>query len=281
MTTFTKTFARNAPIRPALGLFVTIILLFPVYWIFATSLKSNAELASSTPSLFPLHPDWQTYVTYVFKDPDIAHYLLNSLQIATGTMVLSLALGVPMAYALARQPIKGKRMILLFLLVMQMFPSIMLATPLFVFFVKLHMINSLLGVALATTTRTLPFCILVLRPFFLALPQELEDAAAVDGAGPWQAFLRIILPLARSGVITVAALTFLLGWSEFLFSLTLLNDEAKRPLTLGLYKFITNYGTNWNALMAISVVAAVPVLLVFIFAQRYITSGLAVGAVNE
>ncbi len=276
-----KTYTTTTAMRTALGLFVTTILLFPVYWIFATSLKGDAELARTIPSLFPLHPDWQTYVTYVFKNPDIAHYLWNSLQIGVGTMVLSLVLGVPMAYGLARQPIKGKRLILMFLLVMQMFPSIMLATPLFVFFSNLHMINNLAAVILATTTRTLPFGVLVLRPFFLALPNSLEDAAAVDGANPWIAFVRVILPLARSGVITVAALIFLLGWSEFLFSLTLLSDESKRPLTLGLYKFITNYGTNWNGLMAVAVVAAVPVLLVFIFAQRYITSGLAFGAVNE
>src|SRR6185437_7197588 len=145
--------------------------------------------------------------------------------------------------ALARLPIKGKRGILLFLLVMQMFPSIMLATPLFIFFVHLHLINNLLAVILATTTRTLPFGVLVLRPFFLTLPPQLEEAAAVDGANLWVAFVRIILPPARAGVVTVGALTFLLGWSEFLFSLILLTDDSKRPLTLGLYKYITNYGT--------------------------------------
>jgi multiple sugar transport system permease protein len=267
--------------RTAVGFFALLVMLFPVYWIFATSLKSNAELAQTVPTLFPLHPDWQVYQTYVFQDPDIAHYLWNSLQIGTGTMVLSLLLGVPLAYALARLPIKGKRGILLFLLVMQMFPSIMLATPLFIFFVRLHLINNLLAVILATTTRTLPFGVLVLRPLFLTLPPQLEEAAALDGASLWVAFVRIMVPVARAGVVTVGVLTFLLGWSEFLFSLTLLTDESKRPLTLGLYKFITNYGTNWNGLMAVAVVAAVPVLLVFIFAQRYITSGLTVGSVNE
>jgi multiple sugar transport system permease protein len=272
---------QTTAVKTAGALFITAIMMFPVYWIFVTSLKSDAELARTVPTFFPLRPNWQTYVTYVFQDKDIPHYLWNSLQIGLGTMLLSLVLGVPMAYALARLRIRGKRPILFFLLVMQMFPSIMLATPLFIFFVKLHMINNLGAVILATTTRTLPFGVLVLRPFFLSLPPALEDAAAVDGAGPWLAFFRVILPLARAGVITVAALTFLLGWSEFLFSLTILSDESKRPLTLGLYKFISNYGTNWNGLMAVSVVAAIPVILVFIFAQRYITSGLSVGSVNE
>ncbi|HEU5378572.1 MAG TPA: carbohydrate ABC transporter permease [Ktedonobacteraceae bacterium] len=276
-----KTQQRHAMTRMAVSFFVLLVMLFPVYWIFATSLKSNAELAQTIPTLFPIHPDWQVYQTYVFHDPDLVHYLWNSLQIGTGTLALSMLLGVPLAYALARLPIKGKRGILLFLLVMQMFPSIMLATPLFIFFVHLHLINNLLAVILATTTRTLPFGVLVLRPFFLTLPPQLEEAAAVDGANLWVAFVRIILPPARAGVVTVGALTFLLGWSEFLFSLILLTDDSKRPLTLGLYKYITNYGTNWNGLMAVAVVAAVPVLLVFIFAQRYITSGLTAGSVNE
>jgi multiple sugar transport system permease protein len=143
------------------------------------------------------------------------------------------------------------------------------------------LMNSLLAVILAVTTRTLPFAVLVLRPFFLSLPRDLEDAAFIDGCGLWSAFYRIILPLSRPGLLTVATLTFLMGWSDFLFPLAFISDDTKRPLTLGLYKFISEYGTRWNDLMAVSTVAALPIILVFIFAQRYVTSGLVTGAVKD
>jgi multiple sugar transport system permease protein len=229
----------------------------------------------------PLHPDWSPYVDNLFKNQDILRYMGNSLQIGLGTMLLGLLLGVPAAYGLSRLDIRGKGAFLLLLLLVQMFPGIMLALPLFVMFTHLNLVNSLWGVVLATTTRTLPFVTLVIRPYFLGLPRELEDAAAIDGCTRWSAFYRIILPLSRPGLLTVAALTFLMGWSEFLYPLALINDDTKRPLTLGINKFISEYGVRWNDLMAVAVVAAVPVILVFIFAQRYITSGLAVGAVKE
>jgi multiple sugar transport system permease protein len=265
----------------ALGLFCTAIMLFPIYWIIVSSLKNTTELFRSSPTLFPQQLDFSPYVNNFVQNQDVLYYMGNSLQIALGTMVLSLVLAAPIAYALARLPIRGKNVFLLAFLIVQMFPGIMLALPLFVMFTQIGLINSLLAVALAVTTRTLPFAVLILRPFFLSLPRDLEDAALIDGCTIWSAFYRIILPLSRPGMVTVAALTFLMGWSDFLFPLTLISDDSKRPLTLGLYKFISEYGSRWNDLMAVAVVAAIPIILVFIFAQRYITSGLVAGAVKE
>lgn len=269
------------PLLTALGIFCTAILIFPLYWVIVSSLKNTVELFRTPPTLFPLQIDWTPYIANFVQNQDMGHYIANSVQIALGTMVLSLVLAAPIAYALARLPIRGKNSFLIALLVVQMFPSIMLALPLFVMFSQWGMINSLPAVILAVTTRTLPFAALILRPFFLSLPRELEDAAAIDGCTLWGTFYRIILPLSRPGMLTVAVLTFLMGWSDFLFPLSLISDDTKRPLTLGLYKFIGEYGTRWNDLMAVSVVSALPVILVFIFAQRYITSGLVVGAVKE
>ena len=265
----------------AVAVLCTLILIFPLYWVIVSSLKSTTEIFSTPPTLFPQQIDWTPYIANFVQNQDMAHYLGNSLQIALGTMLLSLVLAAPIAYGLARLPVRGKNVFLLSLLVVQMFPSIMLALPLFVMFSRLGLINSLPAVVLAVTTRTLPFAALILRPFFLSLPRELEDAAAIDGCTLWGSFYRIILPLSRPGLVTVAVLTFLMGWSDFLFPLSLINDDSKRPLTLGLYKFISQYGTRWNDLMAVSVVSALPVILVFIFAQRYITSGLVAGAVKE
>lgn len=265
----------------ALGLFATTLMLFPLYWVVVSSLKNTVELFRTPPTLFPQQIDWSPYIINFVQSQDIWRYMGNSAQIAVGTMLLSLVLAAPMAYGLARLPIQGKNVFLLGLLVVQMFPGIMLAVPLFVIFTHLGLMNTLPAVVLAVTTRTLPFAVLVLRPYFLTLPRDLEDAAFIDGCTLWGAFYRIILPLSRPGVLTVAALTFLMGWSDFLFPLALISDDSKRPLTLGIYKFIGEYGVRWNDLMAVSVVAAIPIILVFIFAQRYITSGLVAGAVKD
>ncbi len=265
----------------ALGLFCTAIMIFPLYWVFVSSLKNTTELFRSPPTLFPLQIDWSPYVANFVQNQDMLHYMGNSLQIALGTMLLSLFLAAPIAYALARLPIRGKNVFLLAFLIVQMFPSIMLALPLFVMFTQIGLINSIPAVILAVTTRTLPFAVLIMRPFFLSLPRDLEDAALIDGCTIWGAFYRIILPLSRPGMVTVAALTFLMGWSDLLFPLALISDDTKRPLTLGLLKFISEYGSRWNDLMSVAVVAALPIILVFIFSQRYITSGLVAGAVKE
>ena len=256
-------------------------MLFPLYWVIVSSLKNTVELFRSPPTLFPQQIDWSPYIANFVQNQDMLHYMGNSLQIALGTMLLSLILGTPIAYGLARLPVRGKNVFLLLFLVVQMFPSIMLALPLFVMFTRMGLMNTLLAVVFAITTRTLPFAVLVLRPFFLSLPRDLEDAAFIDGCGLWGSFYRIILPLARPGLLTVAILTFLIGWSDFLFPLALISDDTRRPLTLGLYKFISEYGTRWNDLMAVSTVAALPIILVFIFAQRYVTSGLVAGATKE
>ncbi|MBV9230984.1 MAG: carbohydrate ABC transporter permease [Chloroflexi bacterium] len=265
----------------ALGLFCMAIMIFPLYWVVVSSLKNTVELFRSPPTLFPLQIDWSPYIANFVQNQDMLHYMGNSLQISLGTMLLSLVLATPIAYGLARLPVRGKNVFLISFLVVQMFPGIMLALPLFVMFTRIGLVNSLLAVILAVTTRTLPFAALVLRPYFLTLPRDLEDAALIDGCGLWGAFYRIILPLSRPGLLTVAALTFLMGWSDFLFPLALISDDTRRPLTLGLYKFISEYGSNWNDLMAVSTVAAIPIILVFIFAQRYITSGLVAGAVKD
>jgi multiple sugar transport system permease protein len=265
----------------ALGLFCTAIMIFPLYWVVISSLKNTTELFRSPPTLFPMQIDWSPYIANFVQNQDMLHYMGNSLQIALGTMLLSLFLAAPIAYALARLPIRGKNFFLLAFLIVQMFPSIMLALPLFVMFTQIGLINSIPAVILAVTTRTLPFAALILRPFFLSLPRDLEDAALIDGCTIWGAFYRVILPLSQPGIVTVAVLTFLMGWSDFLFPLSLISDDTKRPLTLGLYKFISEYGSRWNDLMSVAVVAAIPIILVFIFAQRYITSGLVAGAVKE
>ncbi|HLZ61089.1 MAG TPA: carbohydrate ABC transporter permease [Ktedonosporobacter sp.] len=261
-----------------LGLLATSLMFFPIYWLVVTSLKPTSELFRRPPTFLPLHIDWTAYIVNVVQSPDLFRYIWNSAQLGLGTVLLSVGLGAPAAYALARLPLPGKNIFVLGVLMLQMFPGIMLAVPLYVMFSRLGLVNSLFAVSLAITTRTLPFAILMLRPFFLDLPQDLEEAAALDGCSSWGTFFKIFMPLSLPGLATVAAFNFLSGWSDFLFSLTLLTDDTKRPISMGLYRFISQYGVQWNDLMAVSVVAAIPAVAVFFFAQRYLIAGLTVGA---
>ncbi|MCZ8516943.1 carbohydrate ABC transporter permease [Paenibacillus filicis] len=263
------------------GWVLTLVFLFPVYWMIATSLKPMGELFVIPPHLFPHEPTFSSYVDNFLKNRAMLGYIGNSFIIATGTMALTLLLATPAAYGLARLPMRGKAAILILLLATQMLPSIMLAMPLFIAFSKVQLINSFTALIVANTTHSLPFAILVLRPYFLSVPGGLEEAAMIDGCGKFSAFRRIILPLVKPGLLTVGAFCFLWGWGDFLFALTLTSNEAIRPLTMGLYKFIGEYGTQWNHLMAVATIAAVPIILIFITMQKYIVGGITSGAMKD
>lgn len=255
--------------------------LFPFLWMVSGSFMPLTEMYSSTPHLFPQEITFQAYIDNFVKSQQMLKHLGNSFIIALGTMVLALALAIPTSYGLARLQIKGKSLIMILLLASQMFPSIMLAIPYFIVFSKIGLVNSYVALMIANTTNALPFAVLVLRPYFLTIPGNLEEAALIDGCNKFSAFARIILPLARTGILTVGTFSFLYGWGDFLFALTLTNKDAIRPLTLGLYKFISQYGQDWNGLMAVATIASLPIMFVFIFLQRYIVSGIASGSVKE
>jgi multiple sugar transport system permease protein len=170
---------------------------------------------------------------------------------------------------------------MLLLLLVQLLPGIAVATPLFVLFRQIGLLNSLAGIALADATITVPFAILILRPFFLRIPRELEMAALVDGCRPMGAFLRVVLPVSRPGIVTVAALSFLLAWGEFLFALSLTTSESVQPLTVALATFSASTGTPWSQVMAVATVVAIPIVLLFIAIQRYIVGGLTLGGIKE
>lgn len=258
----------------------TALFLFPIYWMFVTSIRPRNELFATPPSLFPTSPTFHAYRENFLENTQIFGYIGNSFIIAIGTLLLTLCLAAPFAYALARTTIKGKGIFLIFLLTTQMLPNIMLAMPLFILFSQIGLTNSFVSLIVANTTYALPFAILVLRPYFLSIPSGLEEAAAIDGCGKLKTFWSIILPLVRPGLLTVGAFSFLFGWGDLLFALVLTTDESIRPLTLGLYNFIGEYGTNWNSLMAVAMIATVPIIIIFITLQKYIVGGLTSGSVK-
>ena len=263
------------------GILIVIVFLFPVFWMVSTSLKSPAAIFATPPTLIPTPLVLDAYRDAVAGDPAVVRAIGTSLVISVGTMLLTLVLAAPAAYGLARLRLPGGALVLLLLLITQLLPSIVIAGPLFVLFTRLHLVNSYQALILADTTLTLPFAVIVLRPFFLSVPRDLEAAALVDGATRWGSFLRITLPLVRAGLVTVAAFSFLFAWGEFVFALSLTTSEDVQPVTVALNRLIGQYGTQWNSLMAISTTVALPIIAVFAGLQRFIVGGLTTGATRE
>jgi multiple sugar transport system permease protein len=255
--------------------------LFPVYWMVATSLKPQRDVFAIPPKIVPWPPTFASYEKAVIGNDLVAHSLLNSAIIGIGTTLVTLVLAVPAAYGLARLKLRFTVAFALFLLISQMLPSINLALPLFVLFSKAGLVNSYQGLIIANATVTVPFAIIVLRPFFLTVPGEVIEASRVDGSTRFGAFLRIALPLSTPGLITVSALSFLMAWGDFVFGLTLATKEEMQPITVTLSQIITEFGTRWNELMAVSTVVALPIVLFFVFLQRYIVGGLTSGSLKE
>jgi multiple sugar transport system permease protein len=267
--------------RMLIAILFVLVYLFPVYWMVATSLKTSAAIFATPPQVVPSPLVFSAYSAAVINNPATIRAIFNSTIISLGTMVLTLVLAAPAAYALARLRLRGGTLITLLLLITQLLPAIVIATPLFVLFSRIKLLNSYPALILANTTFTLPFAVIVLRPFFLTVPAELEAAAKIDGCTQWTAFWRVILPLVQPGLVTVAAFAFLMAWGEFLFALALNTNENVQPVTVALNKFIGQYGTQWEKLMAVATAIALPIIAIFASLQRYIISGLVAGSVKE
>ena len=265
------------------------IILFPVYAIIVGSFESTETLFSGTFYWLPHAATLDNYRTVLggasaatqeTVSGSQSGNVLTSLLLGLGTALLALVVAVPAAYALSKYRLRVTVAVVSAMLVAQIVPSIVLATSLFVVFHWIHLVNTYPALILADGTYAIPFAILVLRAFFFSLPNELMYAARVDGASEWQTFRLIVIPLARSAVITVAVFAFLAGWGDFIFALTILNGAGIEPITLGIYNYLGNYTTDWGAVMAAAVIALVPAGIMLAVAQRYIASGLTAGSVK-
>jgi multiple sugar transport system permease protein len=254
-----------------------VIMLFPVYAIIVGSFESTQTLFGGTYYWLPHEPTLDNYRTVLGAR---SGNVLTSFIVGLGTVLLALVVAVPAAYALSKYRLRVTVVIVSALLIAQIVPSIVLATSLFIVFHWIHLVNSYPGLIIADGTYAIPFAILVLRAFFFSLPNELMHAARVDGASEWQTFRLIVVPLARSAVITVAVFAFLAGWADFIFALTILNGAGIEPVTLGIYSYLGNYSSDWGAVMASAAIAMVPAAVMLVVAQRYIATGLTAGSVK-
>ncbi len=259
------------------ALVATGLMLFPVYWMVANSFETTKQIFQVPVALVPTQLTFESYVS-VWQS-QLPH-LLTSLTIALGTALLSIMIATPAAYALAHFRFRVTVVIVFILLLSQMIPTVSLTTPMFLIFNQFGLINSYLGLILADSTYAVPFAVLILRAFMVSLPYELTEAAYVDGAGEWGAFLRIMLPLATPGVITAGLFAFLFAWGDFIYALTLTTNNDIEPISLSIYHYLGQFNNEWGSAMAVATLASIPAAILLILFQRYIATGLTAGAVK-
>ena len=258
---------------------LAIVTLFPFYWMVVSSFKTEAELFELQPTLVPMHPSVDFYDRLITGTPFL-RYFLNSAIVSLVTTSLVIVVATLAAYSLARFQFRGREPFALSMLVGQMFPSVLLAIPIFVILSQIGLLNSFVGLVMAYVTFALPFCTWMLRGHFMNVPLELEESAMIDGATRLGAMVRITLPLAAPGIAATAILGFLLAWNEYLFAAVLITRDDLKTLPVGLSGYISPWFVDYGVLMAGSVMASVPVIIFFVLVQRYIIAGLTSGAVK-
>jgi multiple sugar transport system permease protein len=267
--------------RTAIAIVLLAVMLFPLYWMVDASFQTNQQIADREPHWLPAGGTLDGYRDALGQQ---GSHLVVSLVVSLGTVVLTLLIAAPGAYGLSRNGTPGSRPVLFALLIVQLIPGIVMANALYGVFSKLGMLNSPEALVLADSTLAVPFAVLIMRAFMVAVPKELIEAAGLDGAGPFRTFVRIVLPVSRNGVITAGLFAFLFSWGDFMFASTLnLGAPQWTPITVGLYDFI-GAGTNttsWNSVMATGVLASLPVAVLLVLAQRHVSAGLAAGAVKD
>lgn len=253
--------------------------LFPIYWMLISGLKDSAEIFANPPTFVPRAPSLAAF-EYVFVRENVLRYLRNSLTIAIPVTVLTLLLGSMGAYAMSRLRNRAVDIAIVIVLLLQVFPEALLATPMFIIFRTLDLLNTFAAVILATTSKTLAFALVILRPMFRQVPFELEEASFVDGCTRLQTFRLVVLPLMRVPLIVVGTLCFVQAYGQFVYGLTLLSQQELQPATVGIYSFVGAEYADWHRVMAFSSIFVLPILAIFLAMQRRIVSGLTAGALK-
>lgn len=264
----------------AVALALAAIYLFPLYWMYVTSLKSGSEIFANPPTFWPVDPDPSVYPT-VWERRSMPGYLWNSFVIAAGVTGITVVLGTGCAYVLARYRNGWIDIGLFCVLMLQVLPASVMITPLFVGFSQLGLLNSpRFAVILAASAKAMPFFVVLVRATFMSVPRELEEAALVDGNSRIGAFFSIVLPLARNGILVCAILTFMSAFGEYIYAKSIIQDPTLQPASVGLSGFLGPNSSDWSGIMAYSAIYVTPILVAFVILQRRIVSGLTSGALK-
>jgi arabinogalactan oligomer/maltooligosaccharide transport system permease protein len=263
---------------------VTAVVLYPVLLVVKKAFEPGRQFALSA-SPVPSQLSGEHVVDlFAARAADgellFLRHALNSALVALITTVVGVALSCTAAYALSRFRFPGRSAGLTSFLVVQMFPATMLIMPLYVLLDRLGLLNSIAGLVLVYATTAIPFCVWTLKGYFDGLPRELEEAARMDGAGPWTCFFRIVLPLARPGIAVTALFSFMTAWNEFIMASTFMTDEARYTLPVLIQSSVGQYSADWGFFATGAIVTSVPVMALFYVLQRYLVGGLTAGSVK-
>ncbi|GAA0217434.1 carbohydrate ABC transporter permease [Actinomadura nitritigenes] len=274
---------KRSPVRKVVltgvGWLVALIFVAPYLQMFLTSLKTEHELTKSPGTYLPGDWQWSNFVD-VWKAAPIWTNMRVSLIVAAVATVVTLACAMPAAYYTARNRFRGRGAFLLLVLVTQMFAPTALVIGIFREMVALNLTDTLMALILVNAAFNLPFCVWILHGYFSSIPKELEEAAFLDGAGRIGALFRVTLPISAPGVITAVVYTFISAWNEYIVALTVTASPNRQPLTVAIPSFVTQYQAHWQYLFATSLIAIVPVVILFVFIERYLIGGLTAGSVK-
>nr|WP_062340792.1 carbohydrate ABC transporter permease [Herbidospora sakaeratensis] len=270
---------RRLPITLA-ALSVLVVSVFPVYWMVVTAFKPTRDIQADTPQFLPLHPTLDHFATAIGSE-GFALFWRNSLLVSLGAVLLSLVVALLAAFAVARMRWRGRKAFILMVFIAQMAPWEALLIPMFIIARDTGMLDKLSMLTLIYFMSTLPFTIVTLRGFLAAIPEELEEAAQMDGASRSAAFRKVVLPLLAPGLMSTSLFGFITAWNEFAFANALIiKNQDDRTLPVWLSSFSNVFGTDWGATMAAATLFMLPVLLIFLILQRRVTSGIIAGAVK-
>jgi len=271
--------------RPAeiLGFVATLaalaVVVFPFYWMLNTSLKPAEEVFRSPPTFLSSQWSLEAYRT-IFETRPMLRYLANSLVVSLGATALSVTLAALAAYGFTRFHVRWGTAFIVFLLFTKMLPETLLIVPYFQLMSALGLVDTYLALILAYCSFALPFSVWMLIGFFRSIPWEIDEAAIMDGASRLQAFARVILPLARPGLAAAALFTFIIAWNSYVWALVLTTDPRMFVMSLGVANLVGEYRVQWNELMAASVIAAAPVMVLYACLNRHLVGAITAGAVK-
>jgi multiple sugar transport system permease protein len=252
----------------------------PVLWMLSSSFKSNTQIFELPPRLITETFSLDAYVK-IFTTPETVRFFINSYVVAGAVTILTLLVAIQAAYAFSRFDFRGKRIVNVIIVSVQAVPPITLLIPYFGLMVTLKLYNTYPGLILTYMVFTLPYAIIMMTGYFNTLPKELDEAVRVDGAGSFTALWRVLVPISIPGIVSVGIYTFMIAWNEFLFALTLTRTIDMRTVPIGIQLLMGQHSYEWNQIMAMSILGSIPVLVLFLFFQRFFISGLTAGSVKS
>ncbi len=257
----------------------TLAVIYPILNVISISLRPADKLLSTSLRIIPENASLNSYIQLFTKTPFL-RWLLNSTLISAVVMLTGVTLASTAGYALSRFRFFGKRAIMIGILITQMFPATMLLLPLYIMLIKLHLLNSYLGVIIIYTSTALPFCVWQMKGYYDTIPVSLEEAAMIDGCNQFQAFYKVVFPLALPALVITALFSFMSAWAEYVVAAQVLQEPELYTLAIGLKQFESSMATEWGLYAAGSLIVSIPAVLLFLFLSRYLISGLTLGSVK-